>query len=83
MFNVDIDDTDSAFIGIIVGSTIGGLLFCIGCPTVIITIVACVIYQTSRSGRTVNVITTNPTATTSSEATDQPGFQLQNLGNFL
>ena len=87
MFNAESDIDDSAIIGIIVGSTVGGLFFFICCPTVIITIVVCAVYHTSRSGRT--VIATHPTATTSSGdgtasgATDQPGFQLQNLGNFL
>ena len=82
---------DSAVIGIIVGSTIGGLFIFIGCPAVIITIVVCVVYHSTRSGRT--VITTHPTTTTTDGgapattqsvggATNQPGFQLQKLGKF-
>ena len=69
------------------GSSIGGLFILIGCPTTIIIIVACVIYHATKSGQhTVAVATIplggNTTTTAHGGETNQPGFQLQNLGNF-
>lgn len=75
-------------IGTIVGLSVGGLFIFICSPTIFITLVACVVYHNStKSGQT--TIITHPTTTTirggtdtgAGGASDQPGFQLQKLGN--
>ena len=75
--------------GIIVGSTVVGFLIVVCCPAVItITIIVCVAYRVSKSNQRQRVTTTTvgaastgvTTAVPTSTNQQQPGFQMQCLG---
>lgn len=68
------------YVVVTIGSSIGGLIF-ICCPIIF---VACAVYHAMKSGQhTITTTTVGGGTATDAQGgtTDQPGFQLQNIGN--